>query len=285
MTIEMSDLSYLSYVGKTGEATTRSWKSQDSLLYAVAVGAGGGDPARELEFTTENSHVAQRVLPSFVCVAATAPLPDGFSVDMTKMLHAEMSFELFRELEPSGSVVSVAKIDSVYDKGTGALVSFSTEVRDSSTNELVARLGSGMFLRGEGNFGGERGPKDDWQLPARTPDNTVVYKTLREQALIYRLTGDRNPLHSDPAFARSAGFDAPILHGMCTYGFTARGLLHAVAGGDPARFGSMYGRFSKSVTPGETLTIQVWLTEGGAQFRTLDSDGDVVIDRGRVMLR
>ncbi|QJY48041.1 MaoC family dehydratase [Pseudonocardia broussonetiae] len=274
-----------SYVGRTGEPSDRAWESRDALLYAIAVGAGQGDPGRELEFTTENSGLPQRVLPSFVCVAAGAPLPTGFSVDMTRMLHAEMSFELLGDLLPQGRVTSVARIDAIHDKGTGALVSTSTEVVDRDTGAPLARLGSGLFVRGAGGFGGDRGPRDGWTLPDRRPDAVTVCATRPEQALLYRLTGDRNPLHTDPAFARRAGFDAPILHGMCTYGFTARALLHEVAGSDPRSFGSMSARFSRTVPLGERLTVEVWRTGSGAVFRTLDSSGEVVLDRGRMGLR
>lgn len=275
----------VSYVGRTGTPSDRSWESKDALLYAIAVGAGHGDPSRELEFTTENSQVPQRVLPSFICVAAGGRLPDGFSIDMTRMLHAEMGFELHGELPTAGEVTSVTGIEGIWDKGSGALVSTSTEVVDRETGAPVARLGSGLFVRGEGGFGGDRGPKDGWTLPDRGPDSTVEYETLPEQALLYRLTGDRNPLHSDPVFARRAGFDAPILHGMCTYGFTGRALLHEVAKSDPGSFGSMYARFSKTVPLGARLTVQIWRTDDGAVFRTLDGAGDVVLDRGRMGLR
>lgn len=275
----------LGYVGKSGEPRERSWTSKDALLYAVAVGAGHGDPSKELEFTTENSGTAQRVLPSFICVAAGAPGPEGLTYDLTKLLHAEMAFELFDELPTEATVSSVSTVDGIYDKGSGALISTSTAVRDAVTGKLLARLISGAFIRGDGGFGGDRGPRDKWTLPDREPDESIAYETVPEQALIYRLTGDRNPLHTDPEFAKRAGFEAPILHGMASYGFTARALLHAVADGEPARFRSMYGRFSKTVTPGETLTIQVWREVGGALYRTLDSEGDVVIDRGRVTTR
>lgn len=273
------------YVGRAGEPTEKSWTVKDTLLYAVAVGAGHGDPSKELEFTTENSSIAHRVLPSFICVAAGGRLPAGFSIDMTRMLHAEMSFELLGDLPSEGSVVSTARVDGIYDKGSGALISTVTDVVDTATGQPLARLGSGLFIRGAGGFGGDRGPSDGWQLPDRTPDVVVHYETLPEQALIYRLTGDRNPLHSDPVFAQRAGFAAPILHGMCTYGFTARALLHAVADSDPSAFGGMYGRFTKPVPLGEALDIQIWRTEDGGVFRTLDSHGDVVIDRGRATLR
>ncbi|GAT74935.1 3-alpha,7-alpha, 12-alpha-trihydroxy-5-beta-cholest-24-enoyl-CoAhydratase [Microbacterium sp. HM58-2] len=275
----------LDFVGRSGEPVKNTWTTRDTLLYAIAVGAGQGDASRELAFTTENSEVAHRVLPSFICVASRGKNPDGFSVDMTKMLHADMSFELFQDVPAEGHTSSTSTITGIFDKGSGALVRTTTEVTDAVTGVPVGRLISGQFVRGEGGFGGDRGPRDEWTVPDREPDETVHYETRPEQALIYRLTGDRNPLHSDPAFAVRSGFAAPILHGMCTYGFTARALLHAVAGSDPSKFGSMYGRFSKTVQLGESLDVQVWRTDAGAVFRTLDSHGDVVIDRGRFTFR
>lgn len=275
----------LDFVGRSGEPVERTWTTDDALLYAVAVGAGQGDPSRELEFTTENSEVTHRVLPSFICVAARGQQPAGFKVDMTKMLHADMSFELFQDVPAEGHTRSTSTITGIFDKGSGALVQSTTEVEDAATGAPLGRLISGQFVRGEGGFGGDRGPKDDWVLPDREPDEIVHYETRPEQALIYRLTGDHNPLHSDPAFAARSGFAAPILHGMCTYGFSARALLHAAAGSDPSRFGKMYGRFSKTVQLGESFDIQVWRTDDGALFRTLDSHGDVVIDRGRFNFR
>jgi acyl dehydratase len=140
------------------------------------------------------------------------------------------------------------------------------------------------FIRGEGGWGGERGPSGPRnEAPDRDPDATITYPTRPEQALVYRLSGDRNPLHSDPSFAALAGFDRPILHGLCTYGFTGRALLHELCGSDPARFRSMEGRFSSPVMPGEELTVQVWRTgDGQAVYRTLASGDRVVLDSGAV---
>jgi acyl dehydratase len=138
------------------------------------------------------------------------------------------------------------------------------------------------FIRGEGGWGGERGPSGPRNVPpSAEPDEVVTLATRPEQALVYRLSGDRNPLHSDPSFAALAGFDRPILHGLCTYGFTGRALLHRCCGSDPSRLRSMEGRFSAPVFPGEELRVELWRTgEGAATFRTLGGDGRVVIDAG-----
>ena len=143
-----------------------------------------------------------------------------------------------------------------------------------------------MFIRGEGGFGGERGPREDWAPPSQPPAHRITYATRPEQALLYRLSGDRNPLHSDPRFAARAGFPRPILHGLCTYGVTGRALLHTLAKSDPARFRSMSGRFTAPVYPGESLTILIWPGHDGdtALFQTVKDDGTIAIDRGRARL-
>ena len=181
----------------------------------------------------------------------------------------------------------MSTVTGIYDKGSGALVVTENEAVDAETGEPLVTSRMGTFIRGEGGFGGPRGSEPPWQFPDRAPDHQVVRKTRPEQALIYRLSGDRNPLHVDPQFAGRGGFSQPILHGLCTYGVTGRALLHAVCGGDPARFRSMSGRFSRPVLPGEPLTVSVWLACDGksALFQTSRADGTVVIDRGRLQFR
>lgn len=176
-------------------------------------------------------------------------------------------------------------VTGIYDKGSGALVTSETNAVDPETGDRLITSRSSVFIRGEGGFGGERGPRDEWAEPDRAPDHKVTCPTRPEQALLYRLSGDRNPLHSDPAFAARAGFERPILHGLCTYGITGRALLHTVADSDPARFTSMSGRFSSPVFPGEPLTVSIWVDGGTALFRTVKDDGTVVIDRGRATFR
>jgi acyl dehydratase len=277
-----------SVVGIPSEPQQRSWTSKDALLYAVGVGAGLGDPLAELEFTTENSEgVEQQVLPTFgVLIAQARGSRSLGDFNRAMLVHAEQFIELHRPLPVEGTVRNVSTVTGIYDKGSGALVVSENQAVEAATGEPLVTTRSGIFIRGEGGFGGERGSDQPWERPDREPDHTVVLQTRPEQALTYRLSGDRNPLHSDPKFAARGGFDKPILHGLCTYGVTGRALLHALCGYDPARFRSMYGRFSRPVWPGDTLTISIWLTDGDtALFQTARPDGVVVIDRGRFQIR
>ncbi|WP_182900221.1 MaoC/PaaZ C-terminal domain-containing protein [Microbispora sp. H10830] len=278
-----------SLIGVESAPHERSWTSADTLLYALGVGAG----TEELAFTTENSAgIRQRVLPTFAVLAAQAPTGRRLGdFDPAMLVHAEQAFELHGELPAAGRVRTTSTVTGIYDKGSGALVTTEARAADAESGELLITSRSSVFIRGEGGFGGERGPRDEWAEPGRPPDHTVTYETRPDQALLYRLSGDRNPLHSDPVFAARAGFPRPILHGLCTYGITGRALLHAVAGSDPARFAAMSGRFSKPVFPGEPLTVSVWVSTGAsddgvtALFRTAKEDGTVVIDRGRAAFR
>jgi acyl dehydratase len=269
-------------VGARGEPAITKWSSKDAMTYALGVG-GGVD---ELAFTTENTmNVPQQVLPSFVVTLAdvSGAFSQIGSFNPTMLVHGEQRFTLAGPLEPRGAISTVAEVTAIYDKGKGAvaeITAVSTHVDSGApafTNVTTA------FIRGEGGFGGERGPSGPRnEAPDRAPDHEVTYETKVEQALIYRLSGDRNPLHSDPAFAAMAGFDRPILHGLCTYGFTGRALLHTLCESDPGRFKAMEGRFSSPVFPGESLTVAIWRDERGAVFQTRGSDGRVVLDSGRV---
>ena len=274
-------------IGVESAPHDRSWTSKDALLYAVGVGAGIDDPLDELAFTTENSGgIPQQVLPTYAVLLAQVPGARRIGdFDPAMLVHAEQAFELHRPLPAEGTVRATSKVTGIYDKGSGVLVVSESTAVDPETGEPVITSRGSAFIRGEGGFGGDRGPRDEWAAPDRKPDHQVTYGTRPEQALVYRLSGDRNPLHSDPAFAARAGFDRPILHGLCTYGVTGRALLHALAGSDPARFASMSGRFSSPVVPGESLTVSIWADGDTALFRTTKEDGTVVIDRGRATFR
>jgi len=278
-----------SLVGVPGEPAERSWDSKDALLYAVGVGAGLGDPLQELEFTTENSEgIEQKVLPTYAVLIAQGRTSGQLGdFDRAMVVHAEQAVELHRPLPVAGTVRTTSTVTGIYDKGSGALVVTENVAVDAATGEPLATTRSSAFIRGEGGFGGERGTDAAWDRPDREPDHQVTYQTRPEQALVYRLSGDRNPLHVDPKFAARGGFDRPILHGLCTYGVTGRALLHVLCDSDPARFRSMSGRFSRPVWPGESLTVSVWREDGSdtALFQTTKDDGTVVIDRGRMQIR
>ena len=270
-------------VGVDSEPAMRSWTATDVLLYALGVGAGQADPLAELEFTTENSiGVQAKVLPTFGNMIAGGGRSHSLGdFDPAALVHAEQSFTLHRPLPTAGTSRSVSRVSGIYDKGGAALVVTESTAVDAATGEPLVTTRGSVFIRGEGGFGGDRGPGQDWAMPSGVPDEQVTYQTRPDQALLYRLTGDRNPLHSDPKFAARGGFARPILHGMCTYGYTGRALLHAVCGSDPARFGSMEGRFTRPVIPGDELTISIWADGGTAYFRTA-SNGAPVLDRGRM---
>lgn len=279
----------LDVVGRAGWPAEWSWASDDALLYALGVGAGLGDPLAELAFTTENTTgVPQLVLPTFgVLIAQAGERPVLGDFDPALLVHAEQGVTLHRPLPVSGTAQVTSRVTGMYDKGSGALITLAADAVDAATGDALVSASSALFVRGEGGFGGDRGPRAQWAAPDREPDHEVRYRTRPEQALLYRLSGDRNPLHADPAFAARGGFPRPILHGLCTYGFTGRALLHELCGGDPARFHAMHGRFTAPVLPGDDLIVTVW--GGGAdpatgraigRFRTAKPDGTVVIDHG-----
>jgi acyl dehydratase len=271
----------LDSVGKSGPPVERSWTASDVQLYALGVGAGQADPYAELEFTTENSDgVALQVLPSFANMLGFGV---GFSgvgeFDLSAVLHGEQAFELHRPLPVAGTARTVSTVAGIYDKGKAAVVVFESASTDAATGELLATVRNATFIRGAGGFGGERGPATQWAAPQRAPDFSRSLTVPPDQALLYRLTGDRNPLHSDPAFAKKAGFDRPILHGMCTYGYTARILLHEACGSRVESFKAMSARFASPVYPGDTITVDGW-AEGTVVHFLTRVDGAVVIDHG-----
>ena len=274
-------------VGTKSEPARRKWNSKDALIYALGVGAGAADPLDELEFTTENtSGKEQRVLPTMAVVLG--PLGGAFgsigSFNPAMLVHGEEGITLHREIPVEGELEAVSEITGIYDKGKGAVVVTESKAVLVDTGEPLFDTRMSAYIRGEGGWGGDRGPSGNPnEAPDRAPDHKVELQTRADQALIYRLSGDRNPLHNDPSFAAMGGFDRPILHGLCTYGFTGRGLLHALCGSDPARFKGMDARFSSPVMPGESLTVNAWeMGDGTAIFQTCGQDGRVVIDAGRL---
>lgn len=266
-------------VGATGTPSRRSWTSKDALLYAVGVGAG----TEELQYTTENTQgLPQKVLPTMAVIIGGGGVPfDKIgSFNPALMVHGEQGIELFDEVPPDGEIESVGKCTAIWDKGSAAVVEFESESTNVATGKPLLRTRMVLFCRGEGGWGGDRGPTVTFEFPDRPADHEVTYQTCKSQALIYRLSGDRNPLHSDPAFAKAGGFEQPILHGLCTYGFTGRALLHTLCGSEARRFKSMNARFSKPVIPGDALTISMWVDGHECRFRTTNQNGDVVLDNG-----
>ena len=268
-------------VGSMGQPSRRSWTSKDALLYAVGVGAGTG----ELAFTTENTKdLSQRVLPTFAVIIASGGMPmDKIgSFNPFLMVHGTQGIELLGEIPADGEIETVGRVVGIWDKGNAAVLEFEATSTNTTTGKPLLKTRSSLFCRGEGGWGGDRGPSEKLTFPSRKADHQVTYQTREDQALTYRLSGDRNPLHSDPSFAKAGGFEKPILHGLCTYGFTGRALLQAICGSDPSRFKSMDGRFSKPVLPGDALTISMWVDGKACLFQTANQRGEVVLDQGRM---
>jgi acyl dehydratase len=265
-------------IGAVTEPHRFDWTERDTMLYALGVGAGTAD----LAFTTENSHdVAQQVLPTYAvicCMGFGAAAKIG-SFNWGLLLHGSQEIRLYAPLPASGSLSVVGEVADIQDKGEGknAIVMLRARGTNPDTGELVAETLTTVVIRGAGGFGGEPGVRPSApDFPDREPDAVVSSTTREDQALLYRLSGDRNPLHSDPWFARElAGFEKPILHGLCTYGFAGRALLSELAGNDAAKLTAMSARFSSPVFPGETLTTSIWRTGAGqAVYRTVASAPD-----------
>jgi acyl dehydratase len=271
-------------VGTKSDPHTVSWTPRDCVIYALGVGAGTG----ELQFSTwDTAKQPQQVLPTFAVVAGGGMGQGGLfaklgEFNFAMLVHGEQGIELARPIPTSGSASITTEVTGIYDKGSGAVVTMEGTAVDPSSGDAMWKTTSSIFIRGEGGWGGDRGPSGPRNVaPEREPDHVVTYATREDQALLYRLSGDVNPLHSDPDFAAMGGFDRPILHGLCTYGFTGRALLHALCDGEPERFRSMEARFSKPVMPGDELTVSMWVDGNEAVFRTTTPDGSVVIDQGR----
>ncbi|MFJ3443937.1 MaoC/PaaZ C-terminal domain-containing protein [Streptomyces sp. NPDC086081] len=238
-----------------------SWRRKDVQLYHLGIGAGvpATDPD-ELRYTLESR---LHVLPSFATVAGGGKpgvtfglsVP-GVDVDLARVLHGGQSLVIHRPLPPTGTATATRRIVAVYDKGEAAVLVLRTDVTDAAgplwTDD--ARI----FVRGEGGWGGDRGPSARLEPPAGDPDRTVERPVREDQALLYRLCGDFNPLHADPEFAQRAGFERPVLHGLCTYGMTLKAVVDTLLGGDVTRVRSYTTRFAGVVYPGETLRIRMW---------------------------
>lgn len=262
---------------------SRTFSQRDTILYALGVGLGA-DPysADELRFVTEDGLCA---LPSFGTVLAYPFLwyaQPGTGVDLTRVVHAEMGFENHAPLPVQGEVVGRTRVTAVQDKGAdvGALLVTSCEIRHAGSGQPVCTLYSSSLARSLGGFEGPdavRASAAPWVQPQRPPDQVCDIPTLPQAALIYRLSGDANPLHADPEHARRAGFPGPLLHGRCTFGIAAWALMRLVCHYDPTRLVAMRARFSSPVFPGETLRTEVWQDRSSVLFRVRVPARDVVV--------
>jgi len=266
-------------VGLELAATQFSYEERDVMLYALGIGA------KELELIFERG---LKTIPTFAVIPAFPALMGlsaAVEINPVMILHGEQGFRINKQIPASGTLTTSGKVAGVYDKGKGALVTIESTTKDAG-GETVFTNTSGIFIRGSGGFGGERGPEAGNPAPQRGPDRTVEMQTLDIQAAIYRLSGDRNPLHIDPAFAKMAGYDRPILHGLCTFGHVGRAVLAEYCGNDPARMAGMSVRFSGVVYPGDTIITDMWDEGSGkivVQART--QDGRVVISNAAVEVK
>lgn len=231
------------------------------ILYALGIGAGvPATDKDQLQFTLESG---LKVLPTFGVVPPFRTLTmctghPGLQINPMMLLHGEQYTEIRKHPIPTkAKTINKPAVKAIYDKGKGALTVFECTTFDEKGDELFYNVFS-LFVRGEGGFGGDPGPKAEFVQPERAPDATVEMKTLPQQAQIYRLSGDRNPLHVDPNFAKMAGFPHPILHGLCTFGHVGRAALQQYCGNNPAKFKSISVRFSSHVFPGETIVTDMW---------------------------
>ena len=250
---------------------TFAWEPSDVLLYHLGIGAGSrpGDhlsPAA-LRYTLDGPSL--QVLPSFGIVAPsfheTDPPPldlPGCDLDLAQVVHGSQSISVAGAIPTSGTATLRTRITDVWDKGKAAVI-WQEGVATSSSGEELWTVRSSIFVRGEGGWGGDRGQSAPVDLPARRPDADTTYDVTPQQALLYRLCGDRNPLHADPDFAKAAGFPAPILHGLCSYGIVLRTVADELLGGDATRVEAFTARFAGVVFPGETIRVRAWRESTG----------------------
>lgn len=255
-----------------------------TILYALGLGAGATED--ELPFVYEEG---LRALPTMTVMMAQASgeILDGGDIDYSMIVHGEQRLTLHRPLPATGRMVSHARCASVVDKGRakGALVNLESTVADAETGEPYASAVMTLFCRGDGGFDGPSdGALEPHPIPGRAHDCDIVLPTLPQQAAIYRLSGDKNPLHIDPAMARHAGFDRPILHGLCTYGIACRAILRAFCDNDPARIARFDARFAAPVFPGDAITTRVWRDGRVLSFECLVAERETTVIRSGLCL-
>jgi acyl dehydratase len=278
-------LNYEQLMDMKFEPVRHAYTRKDTMLYALGLGVGARDPVApgELKYVYERDLVALPTLAVVLAAGAMRLSDPRFGVNYRMLLHAEQSLQLHKPLPAEGTVVSHSTIDEIYDKGAakGAIMYMTRRLHDERSGELLVTLGAVSFLRADGGFGGKsEGAPKPVPVPADRPaDMTATLPVSLNQALIYRLSGDYNPLHADPEVAKAAGYDAPILHGLCAYGMVGRALLDLLCQNDPARFKRLALRFTSPVFLGEPLQLQVWnLAAGAAAFRLVASARQVVVE-------
>ena len=261
-----------------------SWTPDDVILYHLALGAGVPPTTdSELRYTYEGR---LNVLPTFGVIPAFGALAgvvgmDGMQINPTMVLHGEQSIEMHQPLPTSATVTTAAQIVDVFDKGKGAAVVAEARTTDAAGRALCTNRFT-IFARGEGGFGGPTGPRAGNQTPERPPDFTLTSPTLEQQALLYRLCGDKNPLHADPYFAKLGGFERPILHGLCTYGIVCKAVVDHVLDGDVTKVSRYEARFSGTVFPGETIVTSVWKEDGRLLIVASTERGTPVISNAAI---
>lgn len=269
-------------VGFTSGPQEVTWTADDAILYALGVGLG----TESLEFTTENSEGRElRALPTMALVLGDygAEAQARLSVDPANVVHGAERLTMHAPLPAQGALTTVTTLAALFDKGSGAVAQFETTAHLSDRRTPLFTKLTSAYIKGAGGWGGDRGPSNRWERPERPPTLQVEVTTSSSQALLYRLSGDRNPLHSDPMFAARAGFDRPILHGLCTFGIGATHLLRGLCEMEPTSLRSIGGRFVSPVFPGETLRISAWeISPGFASFEVAVPGDRVVIDTGIV---
>jgi acyl dehydratase len=269
------------------EATQR-YTAKDTILYALGIGLGA-DPMDEeqLRFVYEKDLKAAPTLVNVLALTGAWVRDSG--LDYARIVHGEQSVKLHAPIPPEGDVTSKLRITDIIDKGEGkgALVYAERELRDTASGVRLATIGTTIFARGNGGIGGPaRAQPPIHVLPDRAPDDVVTLSTVPQQALIYRQSGDYNPLHAEPAVAQRAGFPGPILHGLATFGVAAHALLKGVCGYDPDRLASIAGRFTAPVFPGETFDTDYWIDGEVVSFRTRVQGRDAIaINNGRATIR